>query len=104
MAPYSSATENAALAALTPELASVIVPETVTVSIAPVGGHRMSGVTLTTIAGGTTSSGTVLFSSTSIEAPGGGALPTTRSGRPSPLTSVASMRTEGAFVLYVTGR
>src|SRR5262245_16432364 len=99
ISPYSSLTENAALATSTPDPVSVIVPEMVTGTIAAFGGHKTLGAAAAVTTGGTASAGTVSFSSTLTEPIGKGAAPTTRSARRSPLTSVARTRTEAAVVL-----
>ena len=74
--PYSSRTENVRLWASTPDSVSVIVPEIVTGTIAPFGGHSSFGVGATVMTGGTVSSDVESFSSTLIvPVEPGGALP-----------------------------
>ena len=55
MIPYSSTTAKAAVPGLTPDKVSVIVPETVTGTILPLGGHSDDGLADTITTGGVTS-------------------------------------------------
>jgi hypothetical protein len=50
--PYSSITANVAVPGLTPEVVSVIVPEIVTGTILPLGGHNVLGFGTSVIVGG----------------------------------------------------
>src|SRR2546426_9534003 len=97
--PYSSFTAYAALFAFTPEPVSVIMPETVTGTILPFGGHKTFGVAERVITGGVVSA--VLFSITATRGVLPADVPTTKSRLPSPFKS-ATARDLGSLSAWVT--